>query len=95
LTGKFGFDVFGGDHISIGVVAEVQFHARLKTPLQGRLIDRDRTLTVVHGRSGEVLLDVGTGVEWGGIAPLFALQMLMWPYQTGNERHNASDSELT
>jgi hypothetical protein len=46
-------------------------------------------------RAGEVVLDVGTGVEWGGIAPLFALQMLVWPYKTGNKQYNSSDSELT
>ena len=46
-------------------------------------------------RSAEVVLDVGAGVEWDGIALLFALQMLMWPYKTGNEQYKSSDSELT
>jgi hypothetical protein len=61
---ELGLNVVGGNHVAVRVVAEVQFNARLKAPLQGNLIDRDCGLTVVHGRGKMIRrIKVGTVVR--------------------------------
>ena len=47
---QFRFHLGRGDDMTIGEVAEIELHARLKTPVERHFVDGDRPAPAVHGR---------------------------------------------
>src|SRR5262249_13723615 len=57
---ELSFDIAGARHITIGKMTEVELDARLKTPFEWDLVDRDRTLAAIHS-GGEMPRRVEVG----------------------------------
>jgi len=88
-TPEFGVHVAGGDDVSVGKVAEVQFYAGLEASLQRHLIDRDRTFAVVHG-GREMIRRIEVGAVMSGHLHGFnGPPLSIGQFLSGQSRENA------